>query len=244
MSATKPFEQEVDEFLTERGIPFEKNVSVDDLKAGTTVTETIRRRAEDTLARHGKELADLGARTWVGGIDDDPDARESLGLEHQTDVRVRLSVPDDQEFVDEDQKFIASPDMRELAQELISEYPELYSLTRRRIDYAWKQTGGKEKGRQRLGACAKVSGVQKLYTQADWIIWIAADNCRQLTPRQLEAVLYHELCHPMVDENDQPALVGHDAEMFFGEIRRYGLWRMDLEAASDVFTQIKMEGIA
>lgn len=106
------------------------------------------------------------------------------------------------------------------------------------IEYLWKSKGGASAGNLVLGKCVKVSGLSRYFSGgADYVIWLAADHARSLKLNnwQLEALLYHELCHIDLDDDDETGepsatrTVGHDAELFYGEIAHYGLWRRSLE---------------
>lgn len=103
------------------------------------------------------------------------------------------------------------------------------------IDFRWKKKGGVSKGKPVLGKCVKLSGLAAHYSQgATYTIWTAADTVRsyRLTRYQLEAHLYHELCHiePQEDEDGNVTwgINGHDIEAFRAEVEEYGLWMQDL----------------
>ncbi len=154
-------------------------------------------------------------------------------------------IPEDDDF---DSDFLASDALQEIGDELIERYPELEHLRGVRIGYCWKRAGGETNGKATLGKCTKPSGLLLFYAHLDFVIWCAADHCRDwsFTNRQLEALLYHELSHAGIDIDKQglPKYVvrPHDVEMFTGELDRYGLWRDDLVRAKHSFDQVTLPG--
>ena len=98
------------------------------------------------------------------------------------------------------------------------------------FEYRWKRSGGKQGGNPRMGTCQKPSGLLKHFSGCDFIIWLAADHCRDehMTNYQIEALMFHELCHASADEDGKPTLLGHDIEAFKAEVEEYGLWERDL----------------
>lgn len=115
----------------------------------------------------------------------------------------------------------------------------------------WKEKGGESNGKATLGKCVKLSGHARHFAGADYLVWVAADHVRvsAFSARQLEALLWHELEHVLVEYDEKtgdPAykVVGHDCEMFRSEVERYGLWRFDLEAAADAFAAVRQLPLA
>lgn len=154
-------------------------------------------------------------------------------------------IPEDEDF---DSDFMASDEMEEIGVELIDRYPELVRLRDARIGYCWKQNGGETNGKVTLGKCTKPSGLLRYYAHLDFVVWCAADHCREwsFTNHQLEALIYHELCHAGVeiDKHGQVKYVirPHEVEMFTGELDRYGLWMDDLTRAKHAFDQVTLPG--
>lgn len=140
--------------------------------------------------------------------------------------------------------FALAPDLQDIGDRLISECHELRDAMQWRIRYLWKAKGGASKGQVKLGKCVKTSGALSFFSDVDYIVWLAADNVRDamFTYRQVEALMFHELCHIETNEGDDsddtPAIKGHDAEVFLAEIQRYGMWRTDLQR----FGQLDMFG--
>lgn len=149
--------------------------------------------------------------------------------------------PQDTEFGNAD--YLVSFDLDQIVVDLIKKNPQQFGhLASFEILSVWRKKGGKSHGKDRLGSCSRPSGLATAYTSADFVIAIAADHVRerQLNGRDLEAVVYHELCHAGVDEKANPVLWPHDVETFAAEIREYGLIRTDLQMIAPAFAQAKM----
>ncbi len=129
-------------------------------------------------------------------------------------------------------EWIESEALKELADELIGKWRELQFLADYEIRVLWKEEGGEAKSRQILGKCNKPGGYARYFALCDWVIWLAADHCRQgeFTDEQIEALLYHELKHcVLVGKDSKPGVRGHDYEVFADELNRYGFWNQGCE---------------
>lgn len=131
--------------------------------------------------------------------------------------------------------FTATDDLTTLGHNLIREHASLQWLDGFTVKFLWKEKGGQKGGLATLGKCVLLSGLARHFGESDYVIWIAADHARawELDDGQLEALLYHELlhCELITDENSdevRAGVRGHDAEVFFDEIAKYGLWRESL----------------
>lgn len=143
--------------------------------------------------------------------------------------------------------FWPAPDIEQIARALISQHETRFgNLSQVRIEYRWKATGGKSGGKLTFGKCVKVSGLAAELSRRDdedtaatFVIWLAADNVsnRQMSRLQVEALVYHELCHAYVDEDGKPSVHPHDFSAFKSEVAIYGDWTSDLQEARDVFSQ-------
>jgi hypothetical protein len=159
----------------------------------------------------------------------------------------RLHIPSDESF-EEDEDFKADAGLVALATELIERHPGKFGFLRNiEVKFLWKRAGGRSQGKARLGYCAKTSGLAKHYAGADFVVWLAADAARDygLGPRELEALLFHELCHiDYDDEADKPTVRAHDVEMFVDELAEYGTWTADLRRARHAFEQLPLAAAA
>ena len=144
-------------------------------------------------------------------------------------------VPDDDEFEGFNSGFIDAPKIADIARRLIKACGDQFAhLNGVSIAYAWKRRGGASKGRVKFGEIQKVSGVASFLAdeQYQFLVWLGADNVREneFTERQVEALVFHELCHTAFDdEKDEVILVGHEFEGFRDELQRYGLWNKGVE---------------
>jgi len=129
-----------------------------------------------------------------------------------------------------------------------------YHLRGAKIIYLWKKEGGTRAGRTTLGKTSKPSGLLQHFAGADFIIWLAADHLRSLNAGQpasrfqVEALLFHELKHIGVEEDeDGPnagdarlVLVPHELEIFYDEVARYGAWEDSIADAVPAFEQMPL----
>lgn len=160
-----------------------------------------------------------------------------------------LEVIKDSEFGDDDDYFVSGA-LANRARVLISRHPEhLDHLRRLSVTYLWKRQGGKSKGRATFGKCSKPSGLLKHFSEAHFVIWLAADHCRAAgyTDREIEALLFHEMLHTAVSEVDEntgrgggPTLVPHELEVFRAEVEIYGLWAPELQDVAPAFQQASL----
>lgn len=143
-------------------------------------------------------------------------------------------------------EWFESEELKSLADDLIGRWPELGHLTDYEIRVLWKAEGGGSKGRVLFGKCTKPSGLSRYFALCDWVIWLAADNCRgaRFDDGQVEALLYHELKHcVLVGKDSKPGVVGHEFEVFGDEIRRYGFWNDGRKALGHVVQgRLRLDG--
>jgi hypothetical protein len=163
----------------------------------------------------------------------------------------RAAVPWDTAFADDDD-FMAAPELASIGNALVARYAEFGFLANTKIEYRWKRKGGRSHGRDTYGKCVKTSGALRHFARCDYLIWVAADHvCESTwTELQLEALLYHELCHcgfEIDDDEKSPTygemrltIRGHDDEVFLDELRRYGAWNSSRERAGEVYAQVRL----
>lgn len=182
-----------------------------------------------------------GGRPYVGG---GPLGSNENDREFNRDFRKTLpwsEIPSEKAFADaEGAKFLDAAALHEMAERLIAEYEELSWLAEHEVRYLWKASGGNGKGKAALGKCILTSGLVKYFGIATWVIWLAADWCREyeMNEEKVEALLYHEMLHMTLKaadpgEEGAPSTRPHDFEAFGSEISRYGFWMSDLELARD-----------
>jgi hypothetical protein len=179
----------------------------------------------EQIMEPARQLAAIGAR-----LGDGAPSRE-------------IRIPTDTQFDEAGDDFFDAPAIEALADLLIASCKELEHLEEVRLAYAWKQKGGESQGGAIFGKCVKTAGLVRHYGKVEFVIWLAADHCREhgLNERRLEALTYHELLHAQVDSHGKPMVLGHDLEMFTSELERYGLWHEGLVRGKQAFDQIPLD---
>lgn len=147
-----------------------------------------------------------------------------------------VSITGDQE------NWAKAPKLTELAEHLVETCNEFRHLQKFRIEVLWKATGGTRAGEPVIAGSTVMGGLQRYAFQAHFLIWFAADHCKdlKLSPAEYEAAMYHELCHcghTVNDDGTEKPRKVHGIEVFPGELKRFGLWRSDLQRISDAMTQ-------
>lgn len=143
--------------------------------------------------------------------------------------------------------FYAADDLQALAGDLIEMHPRvLGDLADLTIAVFWRKSGGKKSGAPVFGKAVKPSGLMTAFTSADAVVWLAADHVTEAgyTARQIEALLFHELQHVTVEEDDEGerkvTMRGHDVELFYADVLTYGAWEEMLQEAAAAFKQAPM----
>lgn len=131
-------------------------------------------------------------------------------------------------------EFWEAPDLEDLAEKLIAaklpDFPEC------EVRYLWKGKGSRTNGKAVFGKTLKTSGLTGYFGHSDYVIWLAADfvGDTPFSNFQVEALLYHELLHVSVEEdengNRKLGVRAHDFEGFREEIEEYGFWDSDTRA--------------
>lgn len=164
-------------------------------------------------------------------------------------ARPVVIAPADEMFGEAD--FIPGSKLTKLAQALIADDPQFAFLRdwTDTIVCLWKRKGGTSGGKDVLGKCQQLSGAARHFAGKRYLIWLGADTCRKarLTERQLEALVYHELCHLApgdldddTGEEQAPKVVAHDFAGFTSELARYGAWQADLAVAQAAFEELPL----
>ncbi|MCA1615026.1 MAG: hypothetical protein LC795_15515 [Acidobacteria bacterium] len=155
--------------------------------------------------------------------------------------KMAFPVPEPDAF--DREEFVEAPELAEVAQELLHRFEELSFLYDFNLRFFWKEKGGATGSKNTLGKCVKPSGLLKKYSDAHFIVWVAADHTRhRLTNKQMEALLFHELMHCARDEKGRPTIRPHDFEGFAREIEVYGAWKGDIERIGKAFTAHAEQG--
>jgi hypothetical protein len=109
----------------------------------------------------------------------------------------------------------------DMARGIIAEYhPRLADA---RIFFIMRSEAPVTNGKVTLGKAKKVSADLQVHIDADFIIWLAKDEWRMLSPKQQNALVDHELSHCFWD-GLTASMKSHDVEEFTHIIERYGFW--------------------
>ena len=90
-----------------------------------------------------------------------------------------------------------------------------------------------------LGKCQVVPAIFKLLTDYDYIIYVNVEGYEELSYKQKEALIFHELEHIAWKQNIKDPEVGkwvirrHDMEEFNSVVQKYGRWLGDVDEFSE-----------
>lgn len=151
-----------------------------------------------------------------------------------------MRVPTEKDFADQGTDYINAEDLKALAETIIATRPGMAWRAIVGISYFWKRMGGQSHGKAKGGECSRCNKLQRHLLGTEFVIWLAADHCRFLDGRQIEAVLHHELHHIHLNEDGRPYIAGHDSELFLADLREYGAWNRDLQAVVELVEQLRL----
>lgn len=132
-----------------------------------------------------------------------------------------------------------APDVETIAKDIIATVEDHEHLAQAVILYVFRDKASRSRGRAVLGTARKVSGLNRFLVRDEddlplFVLEVAKDTWDDLTEEQRRALVDHELCHLVVDTEDDGTLVGrtrgHDLEEFVGIVERHGLWKADVAA--------------
>ncbi len=172
-----------------------------------------------------------------------PERKIVHSLVTEGDPEQLYPAPPADEFKKAALEYLEAKDLEAIGEALIEKQGGFGYLKELKIVYLWKEQGGKSRGKAVLGRCQRPKGLLAKFCDADFIVTLSADYVREmrLTRYQVEAIVFHELCHTDFDEEkDKAALVPHDYEGFCREVELYGAWRGDLAKAAQAFQQLRL----
>lgn len=145
-------------------------------------------------------------------------------------------------------EFILAPDIHSIVGKLIVERHR--HLVNCQIVSVFCDKTPKSKGKEVWASMRKVSGLNAFLAnlaiptmaysekQAEesaegnadlFVLSVSSEIWEILEQDQREALVDHELCHIDRNEEGEYFLVGHDIEEFAKNIKKYGIWRQDLQ---------------
>jgi hypothetical protein len=137
------------------------------------------------------------------------------------------------------QEYQPAPEVEDVARRLINDFHS--HLATVRIDYVFAVEQLKEKGKLVWGRAKKISGLnawlasetrmrEAASPEEFFVIEIHKQTWQMLDEKSRKALVDHELHHCDVDmETSKLSTRPHDLEEFNAIVRRYGLWRDDIE---------------
>lgn len=143
------------------------------------------------------------------------------------------------------EEFYDAPEVGDLVGKLVPMHH--HHLIGRRIECVFLAKTPKKGGRTVMGRAKVIQGLGSyLAGEAGdrfGVIEIAAEEWAQLNAKQRRALVDHELCHFIIDEDadgDPLKTIAHDVEEFTDVVRRHGLWKTDLTH----FTSVAVEQLS
>ncbi len=115
----------------------------------------------------------------------------------------------------------ASDEVVKIAEYMINQYHE--SLKDARVGLLFRDEAPVTDGRVTLGQAKKINEDMKPYVQYDFVIWVAEDYWYQLTEKQKQALIDHELCHCYF-AGRRATMQPHDINEFACILERHGVW--------------------
>jgi hypothetical protein len=141
--------------------------------------------------------------------------------------------------------FYDAPELRRLYERIREKHPHRFSAARNHgVVFAWKaaKLPTDPSTTITVGKCSTVSGPAAFFEArgTTFFIWLNLNYIRRelWSATQVEAALYHELCHTGEDDKDNPKLYDHDFTGFTDELSTYGMWRNDLRRMGESVKQV------
>jgi len=175
-------------------------------------------------------------------MDTEATADDTLSSTSEAPLKERYRVPSEAAFGEGE--FMEANDIAKMVPGLIDKHSALFGhITNVDIICLWKKSGGQTKGKPTWAKVQSPSGLLRYFAECDFVVWLAADHLREkgVSAKEVEAIIFHELCHLQWDAEDGKIMVvGHDFEGFAEEIKHYGMWRRDLAKAGEAIRQLSL----
>jgi hypothetical protein len=228
-----------------------------DDQAESTVEDAIASLGQDDPAGDGPreyDVVDGEVRDWRRP-DTTPDRGDVTTVHTITDDEPRFSgagdgqqatmflVPTDAAF--NGKAYRDAPELANIAERLIGEHGFLGELVNCDVRWYWKRKTGVSKGRVKIGFMKRASDLLGHFSGADFIGWLSATTARdgKFTDTQIEAAVFHQLCHIGSDDSGNWIFAPHDFEGFAAEVRVFGTWTSDLKLGGNAFVAAHQMGL-
>lgn len=162
-----------------------------------------------------------------------------------TATAVSIRVPTEEDFFGAD--FMEDAALTTLFWDVVQSYRRLRDVIAEHdisVSVLWKRKGGKKQGAPTFAKCQKPSGLLGHFCTSQFVIWVGADNLAEWewTTDQIRKLLYHEARHIGWDDGDEeheakPIILGHDVELFSGEVEDTGAWEHFRQVLATDFKQ-------
>jgi hypothetical protein len=152
----------------------------------------------------------------------------------------KFPLPNPNDFLRE---FLEDEHLDKLVAALIRHYPQFEPFGDLTIRVLWQKDAGKEEGRLKLGSLSKQNNMTRFLAKVDYVVVVnyKAAAVYELNNWQMEALLFHQLEHIEISEDDNGEVKlktrPHDVGLFNAEITTYGAWYLDLANTSNAFQQ-------
>ena len=120
----------------------------------------------------------------------------------------------------------ASQSVIHTAEELIDKYHK--ALSTARIAFVFRSEEQEINGRIYLARVSKVPEKMQPFMEFDYIVWVSENRWINMSEKQREALIDHELCHMGLSNTGGWKIKLHEIEEFREILERYGAWNDDL----------------
>ena len=141
-------------------------------------------------------------------------------------------------------EYTDAPEVEEIAQQVIEQYPELEDCKFANIKYLFKIA---DRSRE-YGKCGRATGKWNYLTNYDYVVEIWDGAWINFNDKQKQALVYHELRHVLrivVEKETGPEIRWrireHDIETFLDELTYFGAWNTRLREL--VSTVVNLEEV-
>lgn len=111
--------------------------------------------------------------------------------------------------------------------------------TKMEVQALWRKSGGTENGQPRRAKVLKPTDLLYHVTNADFIVWFAADHCQKMTRHQMEQLVYRQLLRMGKTKDGERTIKPYDFHGFVAELHKY---RADVPELAGIVTSLRQLG--
>ena len=108
------------------------------------------------------------------------------------------------------------------------------------IAYLFTEEIGMKGGKEVLAKVRKATPTEVFFGNVDAVMIVSKGAWFAMSGEQHIALVDHELCHLLLDDEGRVTLRAHDVEEFAAVIKRHGLWKGDLVTFREDCGQLNM----